>query len=484
MSIIMELSKLVGKDNVSDISEELDKYTKDESFVHPVRPRCIVKPANTDEVQKVVKWANETLTPLVPVSSGSPHFRGDTVPSTGGAVIVDLGRMKKIVRIDAKHRIVMVEPSVTFGELIPEIAKEGLRLNMPLHPRSTKSVVGSLLEREPVIMPKYHWDIADPLACTEVIYGTGDKFRTGSAAGPGTLEEQWEIGAAQNEASGPLQADFYRLIQGAQGTMGIVTWATVRCERMPSLEEPFLIGSSAIDDLMEFVHWVLRRRLVDDCLILNNTNLAHILPGDYGNIKNTLPTWVLFFTISGSKHFPEEKVSYQIKDVAELAKSLKLELVRAIGKVSAFEVLKTLHRPSLEPYWKLRDKGSCYDIFFITNYDRLSELVKTMNGMALNYNYPVSDIGIYIQPIVQGVNYHCEFNLFFDPNNPTEVDKIKILSNAAFEALTNQGAFFSRPYDLFVDMAYRRDAITTISLRKIKGIYDPNNIMNPGKLCF
>jgi hypothetical protein len=40
-------------------------------------------------------------------------------------------------------------------------------------------------------MPKYHWDIGDPLACVEVIFGTGDMFRTGAAAGPGSLEEQW-----------------------------------------------------------------------------------------------------------------------------------------------------------------------------------------------------------------------------------------------------------------------------------------------------
>jgi FAD/FMN-containing dehydrogenase len=48
-------------------------------------------------VQKLVKLANETMTPLVPVSSGPPHFRGDTVPGIGGAVIVDLSGMKKII---------------------------------------------------------------------------------------------------------------------------------------------------------------------------------------------------------------------------------------------------------------------------------------------------------------------------------------------------------------------------------------------------
>jgi FAD/FMN-containing dehydrogenase len=193
---------------------------------------------------------------------------------------------------------------------------------------------------------------------------------------------------------------------------------------------------------------------------------------------------LLFFSISGYKYFPEEKVKYQIEAMADIAKSLKLEPLRAIGKASAFEILKMLQKPSGEPYWKLRNKGSCYDIFFITIYDKLPELVSIMNGVAEKFDSPASDMGVYIQPIVQGVNYHCEFNLFFDPDNPGEEDKVRRLSEAAFEALATHGAFFSRPYGAWADMAYRRDAETTIALRKVKKIFDPKNIMNPGKLCF
>lgn len=488
MPVKEDLIKIVGEGNVSQAPDDLNKYAKDESPVHPVRPRCVVKPGDAEQVQNIVKWANETLTPLLPVSSGPPHFRGDTVPSTGGVVIVDLTGMKKIVRVDAEHRIAMVEPGVTFEELIPAVRKEGLRLNVPLLPRASKSVVGSLLEREPVIMPKYHWDISDPLACTEIIYGTGDLFRTGSAAGPGNLEEQWKAGAAQNESAGPLQADFMRLVQGAQGTMGIVTWATVRCEHLPRLEEPFLVGSSKLDNLLEFVHWLIRNRMVDDCLLLNESNLARIMakewPKEYESIKDTLPPWIMFYTISGPKYFPEERISYLKGDMTAIAQSIKLEPLRAIGKVSASELLELLHEPSEEPYWKLRGKGSCYDIFFITIHDRLPELVSIMDDVAKRFDYPVSDMGVYIQPIVQGVNYHCEFNLPFNPDNSRGTDKIKRLSEAAFEALATRGAFFSRPYGAWADMAYRRDAETTVALRKVKKIFDPNNIMNPGKLCF
>jgi len=481
-----ELTQLFGKGKVLDAPEALEMYAKDESFAHPVRPRCVIKPTNTDEVQKIVSWANETVTPLVPVSSGSPHFRGDTVPSTGGAVMVDLGGMKKILRIDTENLIVMIEPGVTYGELIPELAKVGLRVNMPLLPRKSKSVVASVLEREPVIMPRYHWDIGDPIGCTEVIYGGGDLYRTGNACGVGTLEEQWEAGCAQNEAGGPIQADFYRLLQGAQGTMGIVTWATVVCERAPSIEEPFLVGADNVSDLLDFIHWLMRRRLVDDCFVLNSSDVAHMIAKDrdYGSVKETLPPWVLYYTVTGFKYFPEEKVNYRKEAIAKLAQSTHLDPARVIGMASAYEMMKLFHNPSEEPYWKMREKGSCHDIFFITIFDKLQDHINTMNSVAEKFGFPSSNMGVYVQPIVQGVNLHCEFNLFFDPHNPEESEKVQRISKAAFQALTDRGAFFSRPYGSWADMAYRRDAATTISLRKVKGIFDPRGIMNPGKLCF
>jgi FAD/FMN-containing dehydrogenase len=105
-----EPAKIAGTKNVLDRAKVLEEYSKDTSFVHPIRPRCVVKPKDADEVQRLVKWANETLTPLIPVSSGPPHCRGDTVPSTGGAVIVYLSGMKQIIRVDRRNRVAIFEP--------------------------------------------------------------------------------------------------------------------------------------------------------------------------------------------------------------------------------------------------------------------------------------------------------------------------------------------------------------------------------------
>ena len=176
-----ELAGIVGNDNVSDAPEILEAYSRDESFVRPMKPWFVVKPKNVDEVQGIVKWANQTQTPLVPISSGPPRFHGDTVPSAPGAVIVDLSAMKRIVRIDRRNRMAIIEPGVTYGQLQPELAKEGLRLSTPLLPRANKSVIASLLERQPTLVPKYQWSLPEPLRCLEVVWGNGETMWTGEA---------------------------------------------------------------------------------------------------------------------------------------------------------------------------------------------------------------------------------------------------------------------------------------------------------------
>jgi FAD/FMN-containing dehydrogenase len=490
------LAKIVGVDNVSRERAHLEKYSRDISFVRAIRPEYVVKPGNAEEIFKIVNLARDTGTPLVSVSSGPPHFRGDTVPGTGGAIIVDLSGMKKIIHIDRKNRVAMFEPGVTFGELAAAAAKEGLRLNMPLLPRQSKSVVGSLLEREPVIMPKYHWDIADPLACIEVIFGTGEMFRTGAAAGSGSIEEQWAAGGAQKEAAGPSSASWYRLIQGSQGTMGIVTWVSARCELLPKLEEPFFITSTRLDKILETVHWLIRLRLVNECLVLNNINLALIMADKdskkYHQIKDGLPPWILFFNIAAYDYLPQERVNGQIKNMTELTQRLGVGAVQVLGGVTATQFLSIIKHPSTEPYWKLRHKGACpesvevgcQDIFFLTIFDKLSELIQVMFDSTNAASYPNDELGIYLQPIVQGVNLHCEFNLFYDLENPQELARVRELTLNATERLVAKGAFFSRPYGESARMIMNRDGATIATLKKVKAIVDPNNIMNPGKLCF
>ncbi len=483
-----KLVEIVGPENVVQDPGSLNSHAQSMSFVSSIRPDYIIKLRHADEAARIVKLARETKTPLVPVSSGPPHHRGDTVPSVGGAIMVDLSGMKNIIRVDRTNRTVLFEPGVTFDELIPAAAEKGLRLNMPLLPRETKSVTASMLEREPVVMPTYHWDIADPLQCVEIIYGNGELFRTGAAAGPGTLEDQWKAGGGQVEAAGPSTASWYRIIGGSQGTMGIVSWSSARCEIIPVLEEPFMVGSYQPDRLMEMLHWLIRLRIPNECLILNKVNLAAMMakefPKEYEAIKDSLPNWILFYNLAGYNYLPEKRVSAHVEDAGGIAQRAGLAPARSAGKVSAFDLLKTVQAPASEPYWKSRLKGAWQDIFFISNFQNVEKTISVMYGAAEKAGYPVTDIGVYIQPLVQGANYHVEFNLFYDPANTRQKALVHDLVSNSIDPLVSSGAFFSRPYGDIARHILNKDAATVQALKKVKMILDPDNVMNPGKLCF
>jgi hypothetical protein len=482
-----ELLKIVGKENALDNPEILKEYAEDSSFAPPKMPACVVKPANLEELKSVVKWANTTLTPLVPISSGGPHFRGDTVPGADGAVIVDLRRMNTIIRIDYANRVALVEPGVTFGELQTELAKEGLCAYMPLLPRSTKSVLTSALEREPITMPYVHFDSTDPMLCVEIVFGKGDRMRTGEAAGPDTLEQQWEIGKAQISPFGPTQMDPQRLVSGAQGTIGIVTWMSLKCRFQSGYSKAFLIPSATLEPLTELSYKLTRIRFTGHLFILNGLNLASLLrpiPKEIESLGRKLPTWVMFVSCEGYGPLPKEKVQYLEEDLKELAESFGLKAETAVGGVEAGELAALLTAPSPDPYWKLRLKGGFSDLFFLTTQGKTPEFAKAMTEIARQQEYPAGNIGMYIQPVVLGTSCHCEFDFYYDPVDQTAVIKTRKIISEAANKMEAMGAFFSRPYKPWVGVAYRRSSDTADMQRKVKGIFDPNGILNPGRLCF
>jgi FAD/FMN-containing dehydrogenase len=199
-----------------------------------------------------------------------------------------------------------------------------------------------------------------------------------------------------------------------------------------------------------------------------------------------LPPWILILGIAGRSVIPAERVQFQVKDIKEIAQQFDLQLLSEIPGARGNEMLEVLlnHSKEQEPYWKMRYQGKCRDIFFLTTLDKTTEFVNTMFSIAESHHYPVSDVDVYIQPIHQGASCHVEFNLPFNPADQLNAVKIEKLYVDASEALFNEGAFYSRPYGIWANMAYKKDPKTTTVLRKIKGIFDPNNVMNPGKLCF
>jgi FAD/FMN-containing dehydrogenase len=486
MSIKEGLIKLVGSENFTDAPEVLKAYSTDFSLAPPGAPNYVVKPKKTEQVQQVIQFANEHSVPVVPVSSGA-HFYGTTIPKQGG-IVLDLTGMNRILEIDELNKRVRIEAGVAWEQLTSELGKKGFRMIMPLLPHSLRSVVTDYLERE--VPTNTVYDYGEPLQSMEVVWPTGEVFRTGSASVTGYPDSMSKGG----NPSGP-GLDFYRFLQGAQGTMGVVTWANLKIEYLPKIDKILFAPVHKLDYAIDFLYRILRIRIGQECLLLNNINLATIIADDWSRdfekLRASLPPWTLILVISGLQRCPEGKSQYEEQALGEILRNEFPEIRLAdnlpglpnLGK----KLLPMLREPWPEQvtYWKKRYKGGGQSLFFITKPAWVLKFISKVEEIAARHAYPISDIGGYLQPIEHNRACHLEFNFFYDPASYSEVERIKSLTSEATKVLLSEGALFTRPYgEELTRLVYERAADYTMTLRRVKKIFDPNNIMNPGNLCF
>jgi len=485
MSVKTKFSKVVGAKNFSDDPTQLKAYSTDFSYTPAGMPNYIVKPANSEEVSAVIKLCGENSIPVVPCSS-KIHFFGATIPKEGG-VVLDMSRMNNILEIDSDNRRVRFEAGVTWGKLTEELEKKGFRVIMPLTPPAERSVLTDFLEREEPTNQVY--DYGEPLEAMEVVWPTGEIFRMGSASVNGYPDSRSK-GA---NPSGP-GLDFYRFFQCAQGTMGVVTWTNLKIESIPQIDKILFAPIEDLDYATEFLHRILPRRIGQEVLLLNDVDLAAILAadgnGDFEKLRATLPPWTLILVISGLLRRPEEKIAYEENFLAQVIKNefsdlqLRENLPGFPGlRKKVLPILRTPW-PADVPHWKNQVKGACQSLFFHARPLHAQHYITIVEDIAARYDYSISDIGIYIQPIEHNRACRPEITFFYNPENEAETAEVRALYNEAAKVLLSEGAVFTRPYGDLAPIVYEKAATYARTLKRLKKVFDPNNIMNPGNLCF
>ncbi|NMC95150.1 MAG: FAD-binding oxidoreductase [Syntrophorhabdus sp.] len=485
MSIKSDLAKIVGKDYATDSMEERKAYSTDYSLLPPGLPDVVVWPETSEQVGKIVAWCNDRNIPVVPVSS-KVHFHGCTIPKQGG-IVVDMSRMNKIQEIDLDNRLARVEAGVTWEQFVAALEKKGMRTIMPLLPPGNRSVLTDTLERETPTNIVY--DYGEPMQSIEVVWPNGEVFRCGSASVNGFPDSK-SRGA---NPSGP-GIDFYRFVQQAQGTMGIVTWSNVKIESIPKIDKIFFAPVEDLPYAIDFLYRILPRRIGQECLLLNNVDLAAIvaenMSDDFDMLCATLPSWTLILVISGLLRRPEEKIAYEENFLSQVIKNEfpKMALADNLPGFPGLgrKLLPMLRKPwpSKVPYWKNRIRGGCQNLFFITKPFKAPMFMDMMETITARYGYAVNEIGSYIQPIEHNRACQIEFSFFYDPDDEGEKSLVAEIYREAAVAMMNEGAFFTRPYGDLAPIIYNRAAGYTMTLKRLKAIFDPNNIMNPGNLCF
>lgn len=447
-------------------------------------PTHVVRPVDGEQLQALVGQANAVGMNLTVSSSAGGHVRGGAC-AVHPAVRVDLSGWNAVPWIDRRNRVCLIQPGVSYGALLEALAPHGMTVPTPLAPRSGKSVLAAVMDREPSTWPNRQWDSSDPVASTEFLFGSGERFRTGAAGGPGSLEAQRAAGGAQKSPLGPSQADFHRVVQGAQGCMGIVTWITIRTERRAAVEKPFLLGAERLEPLISFVYEVQRSCLGEQSFLLDRTAAAMLLSGTravpFHRLRSSLPRYVCLQNIAGFGILPRARVRYQERDIRAMASRHGVTLNRALGRLSARDLLTAATRPCGDTDWRHAWKGHCLSVFFLTTLDRVPGLEASMRALAGPQEPGGSAVGCYIQPVVQNHACHVEFLLPYDPGDAGGVERMRCVEKEAVKRMAGQGAFFSRPYGSAAGVVFGQNPLNFQVLRRVKEVFDPRRVMNRAK---
>ena len=201
--------------------------------------------------------------------------------------------------------------------------------------------------------------------------------------------------------------------------------------------------------------------------------------------SDSLPEWILVVGLSGHGPLAQEEFDYRLGDTNDIALETAVSLETTIGSVTGKAVLSLLNTPSTEPYWKLAPYGGCREVYFTSTLDMIESLYGLCLDEAEAAGIGRSRIGAYVQPTVQGVNTNCYFDIYYNPKVEEDIVNVEKLETAGTERLMDAGAFFSRPSVTIRESVFSRSSPEVLNaMNRVKRIFDPNNVLSPGNLCF
>ena len=253
--ILQKLENIVGKEFTTNRREDLYIYSQDPGASKPRPVDFVVMPKEVEEVQDIIKLANEEKIPIVPMGGGMT-LSGLVIPIKGG-IVVDMKRMDRILEINETSRYALIEAGVTTGKLISYL-RENYPYLQPPYPDAPTSVTiagNALIHGSGSLSQKYghHGAMINGL---EVVLPNGEICKVGS----GAISEKWFT-------RGPIP-DLTGIFISAFGTMGIITKISIKLYPKPKLRDGIIGLGKDLDNIPKAILHIIETDLVEDTMVL------------------------------------------------------------------------------------------------------------------------------------------------------------------------------------------------------------------------
>ncbi len=471
MSIIDRLRKIVGEKHVKDGVGERYVYSFDMTENPPQQPIAIVMPTTAEEIQDIVKLANETKTPLVPFVAGQ-NVGGLTIPQFENSVIVDLKRMDQILEVDEEAEYMVVEPGVTFGHVRRFLDEHHptLRYTYPLAPPFTSVMANALLQGL-CDLSTLHGSMADFINGLEAVLPTGELVRVGSGI----------MGDSNWFGRYPLP-DLVGLFSGWQGTTGIVT--KIALELWPKKN---VVGHAALFtfgeyDTTEMLKRITRAGLVDDadCMSLSLVKmLIGVPPPVIGHEGEPDYGTVLIISANTQSEY-DEKYQQLVDIVEEFRKKDPRHLVvdwETVVKLMGDEANSWIDFPS-DAFKILTEHDGLTWVGTYIHPTWWDDAIQGGREIVKKYGF---ELLVFLKPMHMLHFGEFKFILRF-PKTPEILEKVRQCNEEVLDLALGMKAI---PYKTPVWSAKKLHQVAdpefVALVKRIKHFLDPNNIMNPGR---
>ncbi len=458
----VEMEKIVGKNNVIEDQDRTKDYSQDSHYplVEGSISQIVIIPNNFEEVQQIVKVSNEYKIPLIPKSSEVSLY-GGTIANNGG-VILDLRKLNQIRTINETSMYAVIEPGVTFKQLQKELDNYKLRI-LPTIFSSSDSIISSYLARYPTYsMAKFEY--TELVANLEIVLGNGDLFRTGS----------WASVKSPPVYPYGSSLDWFRIFHGARGGLGVITKASIRIKPKPLIQEIVSVPFSNHKDFINFVYKVERKEIGTECILLNKVNALNYL--EIEDKTKGFPNWIFLICLEGLQRLPEEKIAYEKEALSQLIVEHKI-------KVKMDDLIYKLEQTILKEFNEPRViKKKAYDLPVYLTLNKFPDVYSIIQNELSRFNGNKIELGVSIIPVERNRTAYVEFDLYTGLNTEQEITEFKKLFSNLGELAVKAGAIIDIPYGPLKQVIYSKLGNYLALINEVKDIFDPNNIMNPGKI--
>jgi FAD/FMN-containing dehydrogenase len=457
-ALIDELKTLVEPGKVLTDADSLNAYGKDWTKHFAPAPSAIVFPKSIEQVQAIVRWANERKIALVP--SGGRTGLSAAAVAANGEVVVSFDYMNQILEFNEMDRTAVCQPGVVTAQLQQFAEDKGLYYPVDFASAGSSQIGGNIGTNAGGIKVIRYGMTRNWVAGMKVVTGKGD-----------VLELNKDL---IKNATG---YDLRQLFIGAEGTLGFVVEATMRLERQPTNLTALVLGTPDFDSIMPVLHAFQDKLDLTAFEFFSDKALAKVL--GRGDVPAPFETDCPFYALLEFEATTEERADQALATFEH-----------CVEQGWVLDGVMSQSEQQLQNLWKLREY--------------ISETISHWTPYKNDISVTVAKVPAFLKEIDTIVGEHYpdfeivwfghigDGNLHLNILKPDAMDKDEFFGKCAtvnkwvFETVQKYNGSISAEHGVGMTkrdyLEYSRSPAEIEYMKAVKAVFDPNGIMNPGKI--